>query len=174
MKGYREGRIVGRKRENKQVQPIVRNDETDFSKNDSLSRRGTQSNNNSHSFRPLGHPSNNQQRIRNVSFHNERFRNNYSTNAGPSNHHRHSSGANAYTNGQANNSRWRDPRYDSSPHSTLDNFSMNLDRSNVRRGCYNCGEYNHRQNVCRFDHRLKCGNCGTLGHKSKMCLVFPN
>ena len=173
MKGYREGRIVDRKRENKQVQPIVRNDEIDFSKSDSVSQRGTQLSSNTHSSRPLGHPSNNQQR-RNVSFNNERFRNNYYTNVAPPNHHRHSSGANAYTNRPANNSRWRDPQYNSSPHNTQHNSSMNMDRYNTRRGCYNCGEYNHRQNVCRFDHRLKCGNCGTLGHKSKMCLVFPN
>ena len=36
-------------------------------------------------------------------------------------------------------------------------------------GCYNCGEFNHRQNLCRFDHRIKCGSCARLGHKSKAC-----
>ena len=38
-----------------------------------------------------------------------------------------------------------------------------------RRGCHNCGEFNHHQSNCRFDHKLKCGRCGYLGHKSKMC-----
>lgn len=39
------------------------------------------------------------------------------------------------------------------------------------RGCYNCGEHNHRQANCRFDHRLKCGICNRLGHKQKYCYV---
>ena len=38
-----------------------------------------------------------------------------------------------------------------------------------REGCYNCGEINHRQNLCWFDYRVKCGICGILGHKSKLC-----
>lgn len=38
-----------------------------------------------------------------------------------------------------------------------------------RRGCYNCGEVNHRQATCRYDHRLRCGNCRLLGHKGRLC-----
>ena len=38
-----------------------------------------------------------------------------------------------------------------------------------RRGCYNCGEYNHHQNNCRFDHRVKCLYCHKLGHKHRLC-----
>ena len=45
-------------------------------------------------------------------------------------------------------------------------------QSSKGRGCYNCGELNHRVNTCRFDHRLKCGNCSNLGHKSKSCYYF--
>ena len=40
------------------------------------------------------------------------------------------------------------------------------------RGCYNCGELNHRANTCRFDHRLRCGDCNGLGHKRKLCHFF--
>ena len=40
------------------------------------------------------------------------------------------------------------------------------------RGCYNCGELNHRANTCRFDHRLRCGSCNNLGHKSRLCQYF--
>ena len=38
-----------------------------------------------------------------------------------------------------------------------------------RKGCYNCGEHNHRQSNCRYDHRIRCNNCFTYGHKSRMC-----
>ena len=51
------------------------------------------------------------------------------------------------------------------------NRKMNTNR---KVGCYNCGEYNHRQDICRFDHKLKCGNCGRLGHKSKLCDNYSN
>ena len=40
------------------------------------------------------------------------------------------------------------------------------------RGCFNCGELNHRENTCRFDHRLRCGSCEGLGHKSRHCHYF--
>ena len=40
------------------------------------------------------------------------------------------------------------------------------------RGCYNCGELNHREKTCRFDHRLRCGSCEGLGHKSRLCYYF--
>ena len=40
------------------------------------------------------------------------------------------------------------------------------------KGCFNCGELNHRANTCRFDHRLRCGNCDRLGHKRRLCHFF--
>ena len=53
------------------------------------------------------------------------------------------------------------------------NFHTLTQARNVRgRGCFNCGELNHRESTCRFDHRLKCGDCGELGHKSKLCRHF--
>ena len=36
-------------------------------------------------------------------------------------------------------------------------------------GCYNCGEFNHRQGQCRYDHRIKCNVCYRLGHKGRLC-----
>ena len=36
-------------------------------------------------------------------------------------------------------------------------------------GCYNCGEFNHRQGQCRYDHRIKCNVCNRLGHKGSLC-----
>lgn len=41
-----------------------------------------------------------------------------------------------------------------------------------KRGCYNCGEFNHVQMNCRFDHKLLCGNCKRLGHKSRLCQQY--
>ena len=37
------------------------------------------------------------------------------------------------------------------------------------RGCFNCGEHNHRQSNCRYDHRIRCNLCFRSGHKSRMC-----
>lgn len=42
------------------------------------------------------------------------------------------------------------------------------------KGCYNCGEHNHRQVNCRFDYQLKCFSCNYLGHKQKNCRVSNN
>ena len=42
------------------------------------------------------------------------------------------------------------------------------------KGCYHCGELNHRINTCRFDLRLRCGSCNELGHKRKLCQYFSN
>ena len=42
-------------------------------------------------------------------------------------------------------------------------------QTHIRRGCYNCGEFNHRQSMCRFDHRVKCSVCHAFGHKSRLC-----
>ena len=55
--------------------------------------------------------------------------------------------------------------------SSRDRYAVDSAHYSNKRGCYNCGEYNHRQNTCRFDHRIRCGYCGTLGHKSKMCFA---
>ena len=41
-----------------------------------------------------------------------------------------------------------------------------------REGCYNCGERNHRSDMCRYDHKLRCTNCNQLGHKSKFCSYY--
>lgn len=41
-----------------------------------------------------------------------------------------------------------------------------------RSGCYNCGEFNHRQSQCRFDHKVKCASCHSYGHKSKLCNFY--
>ncbi len=38
-----------------------------------------------------------------------------------------------------------------------------------RVGCYNCGEFNHKQSTCRFDYKLRCELCHTLGHKMRLC-----
>ena len=40
-----------------------------------------------------------------------------------------------------------------------------------KRGCYNCGEYNHRQSNCRYDHQLKCNYCYEYGHMSRLCNI---
>ncbi|MEL6988692.1 MAG: SGNH/GDSL hydrolase family protein, partial [Bacteroidota bacterium] len=45
---------------------------------------------------------------------------------------------------------------------------------NSRRGCFNCGEFNHSVQTCRFDHKLRCSQCGILGHKSKLCQNYSN
>ena len=41
-------------------------------------------------------------------------------------------------------------------------------------GCFNCGEYNHRQMNCRYDHRIRCNYCYKFGHKSRMCTLQNN
>ena len=38
-----------------------------------------------------------------------------------------------------------------------------------RRGCYNCGEFNHQQPQCRYDHKIRCENCHSYGHKRRLC-----
>ena len=43
-----------------------------------------------------------------------------------------------------------------------------------RAGCFNCGEFNHQHNKCRFDHKLRCGNCKSFGHKSKLCHFYSS
>ena len=41
-----------------------------------------------------------------------------------------------------------------------------------RRGCYNCGEFNHRQSNCRYDHKIRCDYCHQYGHKSRLCSII--
>ena len=41
-------------------------------------------------------------------------------------------------------------------------------------GCFNCGEYNHRQLNCRYDHRIRCNYCYRFGHKSRICPLQNN
>lgn len=45
-------------------------------------------------------------------------------------------------------------------------------RKGKRRGCYNCGEFNHQKENCRFDHMLRCGLCNHLGHKQRLCHYY--
>lgn len=54
------------------------------------------------------------------------------------------------------------------PYSPLETQHTQNNRS-YRLGCFNCGEYNHRQTTCRFDHRLRCSQCYRMGHKQRMC-----
>ena len=39
-------------------------------------------------------------------------------------------------------------------------------------GCYNCGEFNHRQGQCRYDHRIKCNIGYRLEHKGRICSSY--
>ena len=39
-------------------------------------------------------------------------------------------------------------------------------------GCYNCGEFNHHINRCRYDHDVTCRYCNKKGHKSKLCYYY--
>ncbi|MEL6987306.1 MAG: hypothetical protein AAGK97_05700 [Bacteroidota bacterium] len=41
-----------------------------------------------------------------------------------------------------------------------------------KRGCYNCGEFNHQQMSCRFDHKVQCTSCFSYGHKNKLCSFY--
>ncbi|MPC82787.1 hypothetical protein E2C01_077469 [Portunus trituberculatus] len=41
-----------------------------------------------------------------------------------------------------------------------------------RQGCFNCGEFNHRQAQCRFDHKLLCESCNQYGHKQRLCKYY--
>ena len=59
--------------------------------------------------------------------------------------------------------------YDKQP--SNNNHERHLPSSN-RYGCYNCGEFNHRQSNCRYDHKIRCNVCNTLGHKSRLCTQY--
>ena len=55
------------------------------------------------------------------------------------------------------------------------NNRINKNTNNAKnQGCYNCGEFNHRQSTCRFDHRLRCEDCHKLGHKRRLCEYYSN
>ena len=59
-------------------------------------------------------------------------------------------------------------------------FTRTFESSNTRtdewtsKGCFNCGEYNHRQTNCRYDHRIRCNYCFKFGHKNRMCTMQNN
>ena len=50
-----------------------------------------------------------------------------------------------------------------------DNVDYAEIESRNRKGCFNCGEHNHRRSNCRYDHQIRCNNCFEYGHKSRMC-----
>ena len=50
-------------------------------------------------------------------------------------------------------------------------YHWNSDR---RRGCYNCGEFNHQQSSCRYNNRVRCENCGDYGHKRRLCQMHQS
>ena len=58
--------------------------------------------------------------------------------------------------------------------------SQNRDVNNVnytyarKRGCYNCGEFNHHSSNCRYDHKIRCNVCSALGHKSRLWMHYSN
>ena len=39
------------------------------------------------------------------------------------------------------------------------------------RGCYNCGETNHKVQQRRYDSKIRCMKCDRLGHKSIFCVA---
>ena len=53
------------------------------------------------------------------------------------------------------------------------NTHLNM-RQQRKVGCYNCGEFNHRQSTCRFDHKLTCEICHVRGHKSRLCNYYSS
>ena len=85
------------------------------------------------------------------------------------------SGFGAGTNNSNNYHRYSGTRIEpnNNYHQTRQRYSRQfpLTHTNQRRreGCYNCGERNHRSDMCRYDHKLRCTNCNQLGHKSKFC-----
>ena len=82
--------------------------------------------------------------------------------------HRNSEGERSYLSQQ------RSPIRTSIHHSNKDAIETvrSVFNDKYGRGCYNCGELNHRVNTCRFDHRLRCGSCEGLGHKRRICQYF--
>ena len=74
-----------------------------------------------------------------------------------------------YTNGQSrpniSNNRSGYPRINNIESNNHNHVYSNRNRP----GCYNCGEFNHRQANCRFDHKIRCNVCYEYGHKSRLC-----
>ena len=99
----------------------------------------------------------------------------------PSPHTSHSSGSRLHrhhspdTNTTHYNRQNPHP-YHRYPHShndiTHNEYPFHPRQSKPRRGCYNCGEFNHHQSNCRYDHQIRCGNCYNLGHKYKSCNYY--
>ncbi|GFU54607.1 uncharacterized protein TNCV_2160801 [Trichonephila clavipes] len=49
--------------------------------------------------------------------------------------------------------------------------NANVNKSDVRIRCYNCGLFNHTSNECYHKNKgLKCFNCNQFGHKSSQCV----
>ncbi|GFW64221.1 hypothetical protein TNCV_709261 [Trichonephila clavipes] len=47
----------------------------------------------------------------------------------------------------------------------------NVNKSDERIRCYNCGLFNHTSNECYHKNKgLKCFNCNQFGHKSSQCV----
>ena len=121
---------------------------------------------------PLQHSQNRMQRVTGPPVFNKPAHRNRRRNSQPIHKYRYSKEENSYNKRKVSPSQENETANYSMPHRLRDRHTMGINRQNGRQGCYNCGEYNHRQNSCRFDHRLKCGNCYELGHKRKMCLAF--
>ncbi|GFU60838.1 uncharacterized protein TNCV_3371741 [Trichonephila clavipes] len=50
-------------------------------------------------------------------------------------------------------------------------YDANVNKSDVRIRCYNCGLFNHTSNECYHKNKgLKCFNCNQFGHKSSQCV----
>ena len=78
-------------------------------------------------------------------------------------------GLNSYAHGQGRSENMNPrSRYSRIPNREgNDNNHEYFDRNKY--GCYNCGEFNHRQTNCRFDHRIRCNVCYEYGHKGRLC-----
>ena len=177
MHNYRSQRNINKNDENKQIHHTVQDDKNNFHKvRNFRQERATTIDSHTRYSQPSWHPQNRIREVKSIPVLNERFQNNPQRNQRPSNNnHGYPKDTNVYRWRPISSSQDREASYYPRPYrSQEDRDTMDMDRNNRRRGCYNCGEYNHRQNICRFDHRLKCGNCYGLGHKQKMCLAFCN
>ena len=68
-----------------------------------------------------------------------------------------------------NNTNSREESYVRMHQNIEDNGHQKIKR---RIGCYNCGEFNHKQSTCRFDYKLRCELCHALGHKMRLCQYY--
>ena len=58
------------------------------------------------------------------------------------------------------------------PSDSIDNvaFSEPWYTHSAYRGCFNCGEMNHKQHNCYFESKIQCHTCKNFGHKAKYCV----